>query len=79
MSGSYHQHLTFVQIDTSCKFYEKHVSKAHIFDNLMMFEIFELRHEKTCFLHLSLVLRKPVFRVSDQVSHKPGCTATEDG
>ena len=48
-SGSYHQHLTFVQIDTSCTFYEKHVSKAHIFDNLMMFEIFELRHEKTCF------------------------------
>ena len=29
--------------------------------------------------HLSLVLRKPVFRVSDQVRHKPGCTATEDG
>ena len=28
---------------------------------------------------LSLVLRKPVFGVSDQVRHKPGCTATEDG
>ena len=26
-----------------------------------------------------LVVRKPVFRVSDQVRHKPGCTATEDG
>ena len=26
-----------------------------------------------------LVLRKPVFGVSDQVPHKPGCTATEDG
>ena len=23
-------------------------------------------------------MRKPVFRVSDQVRHKPGCTATED-
>ena len=22
---------------------------------------------------------KPVFRVSDQVQHKPSCTATEDG
>ena len=22
---------------------------------------------------------KPVFRVSDQVQHKPGCTITEDG
>ena len=29
--------------------------------------------------HLSLVLRKPVLGVSDQVQHKPGCTATEDG
>ena len=29
--------------------------------------------------YLSRVLRKPVFGVSDQVRHKPGCTATEDG
>ena len=28
---------------------------------------------------MSLVLRKPVFGVSDLVRHKPGCTATEDG
>ena len=28
--------------------------------------------------HMSLVVRKPVFGVSDQVRHKPGCTATED-
>ena len=28
---------------------------------------------------MSLVLRKPVFRVSDQVRHKPGCTAIKDG
>ena len=24
-------------------------------------------------------MRKPVFRVSDQARHKPGCTNTEDG
>ena len=24
-------------------------------------------------------MRKPVFRVSDQVRHKPDCTVTEDG
>ena len=30
-------------------------------------------------IHMSLVVRKPVFGVSDQVRHKPGCTATEDG
>ena len=29
--------------------------------------------------HMSHVLRKPVFRVSDQVRHKPDCTVTEDG
>ena len=28
---------------------------------------------------MSLVVRKPVFGVSDQVSHKQGCTATGDG
>ena len=27
----------------------------------------------------SLVVRKTVFVVSDQVRHKPGCTVTEDG
>ena len=29
-------------------------------------------------IEMSLVVRKPVFGVSDQVRHKPGCTATED-
>ena len=29
--------------------------------------------------YMSLIMRKPVFGVSDQVPHKPGCTATEDG
>ena len=28
---------------------------------------------------VSLVVRKAVFGISDQVRHKPGCTATEDG
>ena len=28
---------------------------------------------------LSLVLRKPVFGVSELVRHKPGCAVTEDG
>ena len=30
-------------------------------------------------IHLSLVMRKPVFGVSDLVRHKPGCAVTEDG
>ena len=29
--------------------------------------------------HMSRDVRKPVFGVSDQVRHKPGCTATEYG
>ena len=35
-------------------------------------------HNST-YLQKSLVLRKPVFEVSDQVPHKPGCAGTEDG
>ena len=31
-------------------------------------------HDKEDYLS---VVRKPVFGVSDQVQHKPGCTATE--
>ena len=30
-------------------------------------------------LYLSFVVRKPVFRVSDLIRHKPGCAVTEDG
>ena len=29
--------------------------------------------------YMSLVVRKPVLGVSDQVRHKPGCAVTEDG
>ena len=29
--------------------------------------------------YLSLVLKKPVFGVSDEVPHKPGSTTTQDG
>ena len=29
--------------------------------------------------NMSLVLRKPIFGVSDQVRHKPGCAITEEG
>ena len=29
-------------------------------------------------VYMGCVMRKPVFRDSDQVRHKPGCTTTED-
>ena len=49
--------------------------------------ICEQRHKSACAstqfdfqsLDMSLAVRKPVFGISDQVPHKPGCTATEDG
>ena len=37
---------------------------------------FQVRNRQNMFM--SLVVRKPVFGVSEQVPHKPGCTATED-
>ena len=48
--------------------------------------IFQTRYVNSCSatetnkrLEISRIGRKPVFGVSDQVRHKPGCTATEDG
>ena len=40
-----------------------------------------MRHliEKPALCYMSRIMRKPVFWVSDQIRHKPGCTATEDG
>ena len=32
-----------------------------------------------CMTKISGDVRKPVFGVSDQVRHKPGCTVTEGG
>ena len=43
------------------------------------YHIYMYLHKKFGRYDLRLVLRKPVFGVSDQVPHKPGCTATEDG
>ena len=34
---------------------------------------------RLCKYHMSLVVRKPVVGVSDQVRHKTGCTVTEVG
>ena len=39
-----------------------------------------LSESGTCSTYdMSLFVRKPVFEVSDQVRHKPGCEVTEDG
>ena len=49
---------------------------------LFLLFLFEVVVFSGCLVRLryfSLVVRKPVFGVSDQVPHKPGCTAIEDG
>ena len=38
----------------------------------------QLRHVLMTWLYMGLVVRKPVFGVSDQVPHKPGCTDIDD-
>ena len=38
-----------------------------------------LNHAEVGLVYLSQVMTTPVFGVSDQVQHKPGCTTTEDG
>ena len=57
-----------------------HITSAHKgYQELVNKDLEEgdvLRTPWTC---LILVVRKPVFGVSDQVRHKPGCAVTEDG
>ena len=38
-----------------------------------------LKQAKMMSVYMSLVMRKPVFVVSDLVRHKPGCAVIEDG
>ena len=54
---------------------EKILPLAFLMKNYSVIRLFAL----VCLEYMSLVLRKPVFGVSDQVPHKRGCTATEDG
>ena len=48
-------------------------------ERLVIISSYQLIKGRNQTLQMSLVLRKPDFRVSDQVPHKSGCTATEDG
>ena len=59
----------FLIIDGLLFFVISWANSIDLSDNLQKFHVpFEPRHDK-----------KPVFGVSDQVLHKPGCTATKDG
>ena len=63
------------------------ICTLHVVRKGKRFGWYKINKEGTClsFLgklsedHMSLVVRKPVFRVSDLVRHKPSCAVTEDG
>ena len=70
---------SLVSIGVSFVFYLYHISK-HIGTRQKETHPGSAHHIKSLrFKHMSLVLRKPVFGVSDQVPHKPACTVAEDG
>ena len=50
---------------------QKDAVVSHCFDTSLLIPV--------CNVYMSLVVRKTVFGVSDQVRHKSACTATEDG
>ena len=65
---------------------QKHVQQGdvHIFlDSILelsrlTIRTFHIQKVSNTVDHLSLVVRKPVFGVSDEVRHKPGCLDTEE-
>ena len=53
---------------------------THIFNKgILMCQTRQTIQDTCSTLHLSLVMRKPVFGITGQARHKPGCTATVDG
>ena len=53
--------------------YEVNVSSYMVGKHVRPFTFLQI----SAFLDMSLIVRKPVFGVSDQVPHKPGCAITE--
>ena len=56
----------------NCKYFKQD------FQKLVAMKIGHLKSPHHALGHMSLVVRKPVFGVSDLVRHKPGCAVTED-
>ena len=55
---------------------DKYQTNVHAWSG--WFVSYVVRNPDERFLQMSHVTRKPVFGVSDQVQHKPGCTTTEN-
>ena len=55
------------------------ITRTCFHDALVLMSVSVLPSPSVRLDDMSLVVRKRVFGVSDQVPHKPGCTATEDG
>ena len=54
-----------------------HIRRSRVFFSWVTDKIEE--YPSLTIKYMNLVMRKPVFGVSDQVRHKPRCTAAEDG
>ena len=61
------------------KIYNNVYLNAKVFQPFFIHVFFSTVHIRILSLSYDLVLKKPVFGVSDQVPHKPGCAGTEDG
>ena len=66
----------FCQIDILCNLVTTIFSQLFVFKETNISHVLYMEDSSS---KMSLVVRKSVFGVSDQVRHKPGCTTTEDG
>ena len=67
---------------TFTKFYRRHyelISKFNVGLNSLLNLGLSAPEFYGELVYMSLVMRKPIFGISDQVRNKPDCTATEDG
>ena len=67
--------VKFLSWPISSSVYQSHCFHEHAVINVVLVD-FLLR---VISYHMSSNIRKPVFGVSKQVLHKPGCTNTKDG
>ena len=76
-------YFMFIEVGSSCRIQFSVVSYLYVSFSRLSTSAWEERAYFSAidylYLYMSLVVRKPVFGVSDQVRHKPGCTTTEDG
>ena len=82
MEGTANQWGHLDQVMLLFAFFKPNIRTISEYQNLTknsIWLLFFMHSEKDTLKQMSLAVRKPVFVVSNQVPHKPGCTAIEDG